>query len=79
MLAEHGFEPHVIADGTVVLRNCPFHQLAQQHTDLICGMNACLLRAALDAIGDACFEARLEPEEGLCCVKLHPINVGRAK
>ena len=39
-------------DGTVVLRNCPFHTLAQQHTDLICGMNLCLLDAAIEGVGE---------------------------
>jgi predicted ArsR family transcriptional regulator len=70
-LEAQGFEPHRNADGTVVLRNCPFHQLAQQHTDLICGMNLCLLKAAVDNVDDSGLEARLQPEDGLCCVQLH--------
>jgi len=72
VLAEHGFEPQSAADGTVVLKNCPFHQLAQRHTELICNMNLCLLHAAIAALGDTGLDARLEPEEGRCCVKLHP-------
>ena len=71
-LEQHGFEPHTDENGTVVLRNCPFHQLAQQHTDLICGMNLCLMTAAIETVGDTDLEARLEPEEGQCCVKLTP-------
>lgn len=71
-LAEHGFEPRSTPDGTVVLQNCPFHQLAQAHTELICGMNLCLVESALGGLGEVGLEARLEPEEGLCCVKLHP-------
>jgi predicted ArsR family transcriptional regulator len=71
-LAEHGFEPCPDADGTIVLRNCPFHQLAQQHTELICGMNHCMLGTAVDGVGDARLRASLEPEEGVCCVKLRP-------
>jgi predicted ArsR family transcriptional regulator len=67
-----GFEPRPVDDGTIVLRNCPFHQLAQQHTDLICGMNLCLLKAAIDNVDEAGLEAQLEPEEGRCCVTLHP-------
>jgi predicted ArsR family transcriptional regulator len=67
-----GFEPHTADDGTVVLRNCPFHQLAQHHTELICGMNHCMMSTALEAVGDTGLDARLEPEEGMCCVKLHP-------
>ncbi|MEO6628366.1 MAG: transcriptional regulator [Aquihabitans sp.] len=71
-LGEHGFEPVVAEDGVVVLRNCPFHQLAQRHTELICGMNLGLITAALDALGVAGLEARLEPIDGACCVQLHP-------
>ncbi|MGH9247861.1 MAG: helix-turn-helix transcriptional regulator [Acidimicrobiales bacterium] len=71
-LQEQGFEPSRRDDGTVVLRNCPFHQLARQHTDLICGMNLCLVAAAVEAVGNTGLDARLEPEDGLCCVKLHP-------
>ncbi|MDQ1423438.1 MAG: hypothetical protein QOD72_936 [Acidimicrobiaceae bacterium] len=66
-LSEHGFEPHQDHDGTVVLHNCPFHQLARLHTDLICGMNLCLLAVAVEG---ADLTARLDPEDGLCCVKL---------
>lgn len=72
VLEEEGYEPRARRDGTIVLRNCPFHRLAQQHTELICGMNHCLLSAAVDAVDGAGLEARLDPEEGLCCVKLHP-------
>ncbi len=68
-LAEHGFEPREERDGTVVLRNCPFHQLAKLHTDLICGMN---LRLVAAAVADTSLEARLDPDDGLCCVKLCP-------
>lgn len=73
-LEEQGFEPHKKADGTVILRNCPFHQLAQQHTDLICGMNHCLIAAIIDAVGETGLGAKLEPVPGLCCVKLYPIQ-----
>jgi predicted ArsR family transcriptional regulator len=73
-LEDRGFEPTTEADGTVVLRNCPFHQLAQEHTDLICGMNLCLLDEAIEDLGETGLEARLEPEEGRCCVKFHSIG-----
>ncbi|MPY93451.1 MAG: transcriptional regulator [Acidimicrobiia bacterium] len=72
VLDDHGFEPRTAEDGTVVLRNCPFHQLARRHTELICGMNLCLLDAAIGDVGRTGLEASLEPEEGLCCVKLRP-------
>jgi predicted ArsR family transcriptional regulator len=69
-LAARGFEPESRPDGRVVLHNCPFHQLARSHTELICGMNLCLFEAALDQIGAAGLEARLEPDPDQCCVQL---------
>jgi predicted ArsR family transcriptional regulator len=71
-LADHGYEPRTTPSGTVVLQNCPFHQLAQTHTELICGMNLCLVDAAVGEVTGTRLRARLEPEEGFCCVKLHP-------
>ena len=73
-LEAHGFEPISDGDGVVVLRNCPFHQLAREHTELICGMNHCMLGAAVEVLDDAGLTARLEPEEGVCCVRLHPVR-----
>lgn len=69
-----GYEPIVRNDGTVVLRNCPFHHLAAEHTELICGMNLCLLDAAIDELGHTGLRAELDPEDGLCCVKLRPVR-----
>jgi predicted ArsR family transcriptional regulator len=69
-----GFEPISGDGGTVVLRNCPFHQLAHEHTELICGMNHCLLSTIVEVLDDTELVARLEPEAGLCCVRLHPVR-----
>jgi predicted ArsR family transcriptional regulator len=68
-LSSRGFEPEVVR-GEVVLHNCPFHQLAQSHTDLICGMNLSLLDSVLDQFDNARWCARLEPHEDHCCVRL---------
>ncbi len=38
VLRTHGFEPRRDGDG-IVLANCPFHALAQEFTQLVCGMN----------------------------------------
>ena len=73
-LRDHGFEPEVLDDGVTVLRNCPFHRLAQDHTDLICGMNLDLFDGLLAQVGDIGLSARLEPQEGCCCVRLHPTD-----
>jgi predicted ArsR family transcriptional regulator len=69
-LREHGYEPHQADDGTVELSNCPFHNLAQEHTDLVCAMNLSLLDALAEE--DGTLTARLEPVDGACCVRLHP-------
>jgi predicted ArsR family transcriptional regulator len=74
VLRDHGFEPDVDPTGTVTLRNCPFHRLARRQTELICSMNHCLLSAALAGVAEAGLDARLEPVEGRCCVRLHPVD-----
>jgi predicted ArsR family transcriptional regulator len=75
-LATHGFEPHATEGDVVVLRNCPFHQLAREHTELICHMNLNVIQAVIDGVGDTGLEARLDPEEGQCCVKLLSVAGG---
>ena len=74
-LHDHGFEPEVLPNGEAVLRNCPFHRLAQDHTQLICGMNLCLVDGLLSQVGDTGLSAHLEPQDGSCCVRLHPVGV----
>ncbi|HEX7167339.1 MAG TPA: transcriptional regulator [Acidimicrobiales bacterium] len=70
VLREHGFEPRPNGRD-VVLANCPFHALAQQFTDLVCGMNLHLMEGARSAlaVGEQDLQPRLEPEVGQCCVK----------
>lgn len=71
-LAPHGFEPQRRADGSIVLRNCPFHSLAEEHRDLVCGMNLCLMQGVLGGLEAAGVEAVLNPRPGFCCVELRP-------
>jgi len=68
-LDARGFEPEDAGDG-VLLHNCPFHQLAQEHTELICGMNLCLFEGLLDAVDATDLVARLVPDPARCCVQL---------
>jgi len=68
-LAEHGYEPRQ-TDGGVTLVNCPFHALASEHTDLVCGMNLALLAAVAARAGDGALTARLDPAPDRCCVVL---------
>jgi len=67
-LAAHGFEPSADPDGILRLRNCPFHQLAAQHRDVVCAMNLALLEGVAAGIGADELAPVLEPEPGRCCV-----------
>ncbi|MGZ4590642.1 MAG: helix-turn-helix transcriptional regulator [Actinomycetes bacterium] len=66
-LAEYGYEPRR-TDDTVVMANCPFHALAEQHTELVCGMNLALVDAVVTRLGDDGLAARLDPAANRCCV-----------
>ena len=69
MLVANGYEPRIDGPG-LVLANCPFHALADEYTDLVCGMNLDLLSGLLDGLRHPDIEARLEPAPGLCCVRI---------
>jgi len=72
-LAAWGFEPR--REGTdIVLGNCPFHLLASQHTELVCGMNHDLIGGVLDGAHCARLRATLAPADGRCCVRLEPVG-----
>lgn len=66
LLRRHGFEPY--DDHTTLrLRNCPFHRLAQHHTELVCAMNLAMLGATAAATSST-LTAVLDPAPGRCCV-----------
>lgn len=67
-LREHGFEPSADEHGTVLLRNCPFHQLAARHPDIVCGMNLALIEGLIAGLGGRGMLPALDPEQGRCCV-----------
>ncbi|MGI8681898.1 MAG: helix-turn-helix transcriptional regulator [Mycobacteriales bacterium] len=71
-LDEHGFEPSREPDGGLVLRNCPFHRLARQFTELVCGLNLELLRGVAEGSGDDSHTMVLDPGPGRCCVRAVP-------
>src|SRR2546421_2235493 len=73
VLETHGFEPRLDGDN-VTLVNCPFHALAQEYTELVCGMNLSLLDGLLDGLGSTGLTARLDPAPPLCCVRLDRLN-----
>jgi predicted ArsR family transcriptional regulator len=67
VLEEHGYEPRTDPGG-LTLANCPFHALAQDYTDLVCGMNLDIVDGLLAGLQRANLEARLDPAPGRCCV-----------
>jgi predicted ArsR family transcriptional regulator len=64
-----GFEPHADAR-RVLLRNCPFHVLAERQTALVCGLNHHFVSGLVDGLRAAHTEAHLVPRPGACCVEL---------
>ncbi|MGH2725049.1 MAG: helix-turn-helix transcriptional regulator [Actinomycetota bacterium] len=68
VLGEHGFEPLSGPVGEIRLRNCPFHALARDHRDLVCGMNLEAMRGVLDGLRATGLEAAVDPGPDTCCV-----------
>lgn len=73
-LQQWGYEPETRNDGVTVLHNCPFHQLSQEHTELICHMNLRLLQGVLVGLDETELRPALKPEPGECCVQFHPVD-----
>ncbi|MDQ1483348.1 MAG: hypothetical protein QOF35_1424 [Actinomycetota bacterium] len=71
LLQRHGYEPQ-LEGADIALHNCPFHAMAQEETELICGMNLHLLEGVLDAVPTSGLHARLDPSPSRCCVRLGP-------
>ena len=45
----------------VEMHHCPFHQVAQQHSDVVCGLHLGLMQGAFTQLGSATHATRLEP------------------
>jgi predicted ArsR family transcriptional regulator len=72
VLEVQGYAPTMKGE-TIALRNCPFHTLAEEQRDLVCGMNREFLDGLIEGLGDDdAFDARLAPEAGYCCVRIEP-------
>jgi predicted ArsR family transcriptional regulator len=71
VLVDHGYEPRRRED-EMLLANCPFDALVPDHTSLVCGLNEQFVGGLLDGLDCTEWRACLDPEPGLCCVKLRP-------
>jgi len=69
LLTDQGYEPQV-EDTAIALRNCPFHALAKEHRELVCGMNLELIKGVIEAGDLPDTAARLNPAPGRCCVSV---------
>jgi predicted ArsR family transcriptional regulator len=66
-----GYLPHTDDDGRIRLRNCPFHLVAQDHRDVVCGLNLRLVEGIIAGCGHPHAHAELEPDTNRCCVVVH--------
>jgi predicted ArsR family transcriptional regulator len=75
LLAEIGFEPRLergTRGRTILMRPCPFLELAREHQDVICPIHLGLMRGALAELGARTRATRLEPfvRPDLCVARL---------
>jgi predicted ArsR family transcriptional regulator len=75
VLHQHGFAP-AGANGVIRLRNCPFHHLAAQDPETVCGMNLALAEGLIAGLGAAGLRPALDPQPGHCCVVVKQRTTG---
>ena len=73
-----GYLPHVDDDDCVSLRNCPFHMVARDHREVVCGLNLRLVEGVIAGCGHPQALAELSPHPDRCCVVLHGLGSRRA-
>lgn len=69
VLRDAGYVP-IEQPGELRMLNCPFHELAQRHRQLTCGMNLALLQGMLSGARLPDELARLDQRPGMCCVAI---------
>jgi predicted ArsR family transcriptional regulator len=72
VLAGCGYEPYVESDGAMRMRSCPFHALAEQDREIVCGLNRELIHGVVSGLGNDTVDVALAPAPGRCCVELRP-------
>lgn len=70
-----GFAPEAVTQAEerrVLLRHCPFQEVAQENQDVVCSIHLGLMRGLLDELGAPTQAARLDPfvEPDLCVTHL---------
>ncbi|RMI31335.1 helix-turn-helix transcriptional regulator [Nocardia stercoris] len=69
-LDQQGFEPAKTDDTCLRLRNCPFHPLATQAPELVCGLNYAYVAGLVHGLDADAIHAELVPVPGECCVEI---------
>lgn len=72
-----GYLPHVDDDDCVSLRNCPFHMVARDHRDVVCGLNLRLVEGIIAGCDHPQAHAELSPHPDRCCVVVHGLGSRR--
>lgn len=77
LMADLGFEPERRSSngsGQIALRNCPFLDLVESRTHVVCPIHLGLMQGAMEAARSLVTVERLEPfvEPGLCLAHLGP-------
>lgn len=70
-LRDCGYLPQSDAEGGITLRNCPFHSVAKDHLEVVCGLNLQLVEGVIDGSSVPGARAELSPRQGRCCVLVH--------
>src|SRR6185312_4264727 len=67
-------QPH--AGGPVELHRCPFGEVAERHSGVVCGVHLGLMQGALEALGAPLEATRMEPfvTPDLCLAHLTPTS-----
>ena len=70
VLDRTGYDPQPDGEGGLVLLNCPFHRLVDDHPDVVCAANLGLLQGAAEGSCDCTHDIVFDPGEGHCCVRI---------
>jgi predicted ArsR family transcriptional regulator len=82
VLAAIGFEPEVqksTKGAEVRLHHCPFREVAEKHTDVVCAIHLGLMQGALSELKAPVEATSLEPfvQPNLCVARLRSAKAGR--
>ncbi|HEY7053482.1 MAG TPA: helix-turn-helix domain-containing protein [Mycobacterium sp.] len=72
-----GYLPLVDDHDCVTLRNCPFHMIARDHRDVVCGLNLSLVEGIIAGCDHPRARAELTPHPDRCCVVVHGLGSRR--